>query len=163
MLKTIETNYGYIDEEQIVMTPFPSDISIIPGIGQIVNNLSIVIPLHNKNDLTNISKKTEFEMTDEVTETTQLGAGNDTDNAKNDTILNVSNAEVIPFNELKRKSMNETVYQSFMHPKMFKTNSATIEKSTKANASVSAKKTTDNLAEEKTQNFKQKHKFNVYK
>jgi hypothetical protein len=57
LLKTIETNYGYIDQEQIVMTPFPSDISIIPGIGQIVNNLSIVIPLHNKSDLTNISKK----------------------------------------------------------------------------------------------------------
>jgi hypothetical protein len=59
--------------------------------------------------------------------------------------------------------MDPLVYQSFMHPKMFKTNSLAIEKSAKINATTSAKKTADNKEEKKNENFKQKHKFNVYK
>ena len=71
LLKTIETNYGYTGEDDIIMTPFPSEMSIIPGIGQIINNLSIIVPLYNTHELTNVTKKSEFEL-----ENSQLGSGN---------------------------------------------------------------------------------------
>jgi hypothetical protein len=167
LIKTIETNYGYTDDDQIIMTPFPANLTIMPGIGQIVNNLSIVMPLHNNTELTNISKKSEFENT----QIDQSGGGNDNDidNSTNstDTLTDSSKAtsEVIPFNELKRKSMDETVYQSFMHPKMFKTNSLNLAKNTKTAINVSAKETLEKekTEEKKNAQSKTKHKFNVYK
>jgi hypothetical protein len=159
LIKTIKSNYGYIAEEHIVMTPFPADLNIVPGIGQIVNNLSIVIPLHNKHDFTNISKKSEFE----VNESDQLGAGNETENL-NEPQTNSSNenteTEAIPFNELKRKSMDETVYQSFMHPKMFKTNSLNLD-NVKTPTTVSANQTTTKSNQTKNYQPKMKHKFNI--
>jgi hypothetical protein len=72
LLKTIETNYGYVGDEEIVMTPFPAEIQITPGIGQIVNNLSIVTTLHNYRDTTVSTKKSVFDSI----ENDQSGAGN---------------------------------------------------------------------------------------
>ena len=71
LIKTIETNYGYVGNEDFVITPFPSELIEISGIGQIVNSASIIIPLHNSHDLTRITKKTEFELED------QSGGGNE--------------------------------------------------------------------------------------
>ena len=129
LIKTLETNFGYVAEEHLIMTPFPADLSIVPGIGQIVNNLSIVIPLHNTHDLTTLSKKSEFETTENI----QEGGGNNSESVnatENATERNTSNeeSESIPFNEAKRKAMDETIYKSFMHPKMFKTSSLNLDK-----------------------------------
>ena len=57
LIKTIETNFGYVEEEAIIMTPFPAEVLVVPGIGQIVNNLPIIMPLHHSHDQTMLSKK----------------------------------------------------------------------------------------------------------
>jgi hypothetical protein len=160
LLKTIETNYGYTGEDDIIMTPFPSEMSIIPGIGQVINNLSIIVPLYNTHELTNVTKKCEFE-----SEKNQLGLGNETEilDKANDHVVSDSDNKPsetsIPFNDNKKRLLDESVYESFMHPKMFKTNSIILD-----NSKVKKAKTETSTKEklEKTpSDLKIKHKFNV--
>jgi hypothetical protein len=170
ILKTIETNYGYVGEEETIMTPFPSELTVIPGVGQIIHNLSLITKIHNTDDLNKISKKTEFE-SDEVE---QLGSGdnaedvesntNDTPKMNADTDNIAEKAKIdIPFNEHKRKSMDEAVYQSLMHPKMFKTNSVIFTQTAKnePKKTVIEKPKSVEKAVEK-EGKKIKHKFHVY-
>ena len=165
LIKTIETNYGYVANEEIVMTPFPSDLIIIPGVGQIINNLSIITKVHNSDDLTKISKKNEFE----INNIEQSGSGENDDILKTNADESEKNSDDktsdkekvdIPFNEQKRKSMDESVYQSLMHPKMFKTNSMIFTQTVKT----PPKKTGGNEAKTIQNDGKKKivHKFQVY-
>jgi hypothetical protein len=164
LLKTIETNYGFISEEEIIMTPYPSDIQIIPGIGQIINNLSIVTTLHHNVDATISTKKSVFDSS----ENNQLGAGNseqEIEDNENDTKDNTvsENSTQIAFNEQKRKAMGDEVYESFMHPKMFKTNSVTLNnQKEKVNTPTKLAKTVVQKSKELSNSkTKLKHKFNV--
>jgi hypothetical protein len=141
------------------MTPFPADILVVPGIGQIVNNLPIIVPLHNSHDQTTLSKKTDFE----ISEKEQLGGGNDD---QEDKIENNESETNVEFNEKKRKSMDESDYQSFMHPKMFKTSSIDLKKTpeTSTKRSKTESETNSNIAKQigKQKQSKLNHKFNVY-
>ena len=167
LLKTIETNYGYMGEEEIVITPYPSDTQIIPGIGQIVNNFSIVTRLHNNSEITVSTKKKDFDPIENV----QTGSGNtehEIENNEVDNKDNPTNSSQIEFNELKRKSMDDAVYQSFLHPKMFKTNSTTLHnKKEKVDTSSQIPKTITKNVVQKSDKLsapksKLKHKFNVF-
>lgn len=162
LIKTIETNYGYVEEEEIVMTPFPSDVTVIPGIGQIINNLSIITKIHNSDDLTKISKKNEFEST----EIDQLGSGENADDTTEEIDLKNSNADKnekiadIPFNEQKRKAMDQTVYESLMHPKMFKTKSLILKKPIQSPKKTGNMETTAKSSQKDPKKIN--HKFHIY-
>ena len=132
LLKTFETNFGYSGENDIF-----SDDLVLPGIGQVLNFNSLIVPLHNAEGLTAITKQSDFEID-------QLGAGieagsneeeNDNDidasleNSANgiQTKTQVEDSDLL-LNERKRKQLDSSIYQSFMHPKMFKTKKINVDK-----------------------------------
>ena len=57
--------------------------------------------------------------------------------------------------------MDGSIFESFMHPKMFKTNSTTLQIPSKI-AKSQTKTTTGDKSLNKTNHAKLKHKFNVY-
>ena len=141
--------------------------AVTPGIGQIVPDDTFIVPLYNNSDLTTIMK-TDNENSD------QIGGGSDEISPdsqdvseslnKNDEKIN-ENASTSKINvefendsnlERKRKQMDPEIYQSFMHPKMFKTNTLTFD--------ATEKKDLKKVGEKKKLfgGKSTKHKFNIY-
>lgn len=173
LLKTFETNFGYSGSENDIF----SDDLILPGIGQILNFNSVIMPLHNAQDFTKIAKKNDLQIE-------QTGGGNesiDISEEKNiepesekaphieeDTNLDtekkneLEDSELI-LNERKRKQLDPSIYESFMHPKMFKTNKITIQNTSVKKASKDTKKKDLSVNVMKNDTVKKvKHKFNLY-
>ena len=132
---------------------------LAPGIGQIVPYDNFIVPLHNNSDLTTIFKEPTIE---------QLGGGQEID--KNDeTYENTnevqeetnekSNENIKNFEPTKRKNMDSAIFESFMHPKMFKTKLVSLEKNVTTKNTVK-KPSEETKPPEKTKS--QKHKFKIY-
>jgi hypothetical protein len=166
LFKTL-TNFDISKEESFSMD------NGLPGIGQLVQDYSFIVPLHSHSDLTTMEKKSNLDVDND-----QTGAGQDESESNETTItdsidkngLNSKEKEPLEFNERKRKNMDEGVYQSFLNSKMFKTNSVKVfpkggglkheksETSTKIDKEV--EKVPNKIEKEKKQIVK--HKFNVY-
>ena len=163
LLKTFETNFGYCGENDIF-----SDDLVLPGIGQVLNYNSLILPLHNAEALTEITKQNDFEIE-------QLGAGNELISSEEDSKKEpveeendghqksqVEDSDLI-LNERKRKQLDSSIYESFMHPKMFKTKKINVE-----NNSIKMLKTTVQQKKLITSPVKNdtvkkvKHKFSLY-
>lgn len=95
------------------LTGFPSNDLVTPGFGQLVNHFSMYVPLNASPSIHTVVKEKE--------EILQEGRG--ADSAKNDEkkILDELNSK-------KRKLLEDPIYESFIHPKVIKTESIRIEK-----------------------------------
>ena len=133
---------------------------ITPGIGQIVQIDNIIVPIYHTSDLTTIVKDDNSE---------QLGAGindnamtenNESTETENEVIMdnNTSKESENGENGKKRKIMDDGIHSSFLHPKMFKTKtlSLNVESSNENHKNVKKKEV---LKEGKKS---LKHKFNIY-
>lgn len=169
LLRTFETNFGFSGENDIF-----SDDLILPGIGQILNFNSVIMPLHNAFDLTKIEKQNDFEI-----ELEQSGAGNEIDSEDSAEITSETNGEKdmglenkseveeseLNLNERKRKQLDPSIYESFMHPKMFKTHKIVLDEKSNVKKSKTVSKQQKSPTSTIIQNDtvkKIKHKFNVY-
>ena len=108
---------------------------LTPGIGQIVPYDNFIVPLHNNSDLTTIFKEPIVE---------QLGGGQEIEdkdetsgidaeiNSENNEIQDKTNDKSVEkvqnIEGVKRKNMDSAIFDSFMHPKMFKTKFVSLDK-----------------------------------
>ena len=156
LLKTLDNDdyLNYNGEDSVIQFD-----DIIPGIGQIAQmNSFVIVPNHSQPDFTKIEKQNN--LVEKVTE--QLGGGleeiehenkNEIETQKEEE--NSTENDVDVHNVMKRKAIDPAIYQSFLHPKMFKTSLVNIEqKKSKPNS-------TNRQTQEKSDK-KVKHKFNVY-
>ena len=133
-----------------------------PGIGQIVPYDNFIVPLHHNSDLTTIFKES-------ITE--QLGGGQEIDEKEETTPLDNNdktfeiqeeNVEKSGSNNLKknesttkRKNMDPAIFDSFMHPKMFKTKLVSLDSNSQSKNTV---KKNESSVEKKLP----KHKFKIF-
>ena len=150
LLKTLDNDdyLNYNGEDSVIQFD-----DIIPGIGQIAQmNSFVIVPNHSQPDFTKIEKQNN--LVEKVTE--QLGGGIETEDKNEIQNEEENSTDNEVHNATKRKAIDPAIYQSFLHPKMFKTSVINIEqKKTKLSG----------IDKEKTQTDKKKvvkHKFNVY-
>ena len=142
--------------------------SVTPGIGQIVPDDNFIVPLYNNSDLTTIMK-IDNENSD------QIGGGSEEISPDSEDVIESNNGDDEKVNEnastsktnnmfenghnveRKRKQMDPEIYQSFMHPKMFKTNTLIFDDETKTKDLKKVPEKQKLLGGKST-----KHKFNVY-
>ena len=126
-----------------------------PGIGYIVPDDNIIVPLYNNSDLTTIMKEDNAE---------QLGSGLKEEEPKdqNESNTNVETKEKAESENTniskdlntdmktgtKRKEMDDSIHESFMHPKLYKTKTYILENE---NTKTNTKKESE---EEKKDNLK---------
>ena len=141
---------------------FSTDLfdSVTPGIGQIVPDDDFIVPLYNNSDFTTIMKEDNLDTLE------QIGGGQDEDleqqeNDQSSEAITQTNLTDSSELERKRKQMDPEIYESFMHPKLFKTNTLSFDSHKK-------EKKKDLKTEKEKEKIKQiggkasKHKFNVY-
>jgi hypothetical protein len=124
------------------LTSFPARDYVTPGIGQITSLYSFVVPLYSEISPYNIKKQVEIIQGD------QIGSGTESSTIEPSTSLPMSSTvsplmndpkesvEVetkpnIEENERKRKLLGDGIEQSFLHPKVFKTKTVTLEQKSK--------------------------------
>ena len=124
LLKTLDQSPS--SSSFINITPFPSTDCITPGFGQVVNQFSLYIPIHQKPSLHTVVKSIESESIE--LEKVQDGGGSiqaaSNDSSNTDEILN-------KLNEKKRKLLDDSIYSSFLHPKLIKTETIPIQSAKK--------------------------------
>ena len=103
LLKTLDQSPS--SSSFINITPFPSTDCITPGFGQVVNQFSLYIPIHQKPSLHTVVKSIESEAIE--LEKVQDGGGSiqaaSNDSSNTDEILN-------KLNEKKRKLLDDSIF-----------------------------------------------------
>ena len=117
LLKTIENGIGapYIPREQFPnLSSFPATDFVNPGIGQISRLYSFYVPLYNNRNLHQLQKKNALENLEGsgITEEPQSTPNIEEEQFKKDPL---------EFNLEKRKRMGSPIQDSFLHPKLIKT------------------------------------------
>jgi hypothetical protein len=160
LLKTIEHSQSVIIPKETLprLTPFPANNCINPGLGQIARLYSFYVPMYSRPNLHSVSKNIP-----NVEPIEQEGKGEtETDiepSSENDTVTESINSDnegdlnPIEYNERKRKLMGSAVQDTFLHPKMIKTNTIVLSKTTVKNE----KKT--KLLKDASEKHVPKHKF----
>ena len=142
---------------------------LTPGIGQIVPYDNFIVPLHNNSDLTTIFKEPIVE---------QLGGGQEIEdkdetsgidaeiNSENNEIQDKTNDKSVEkvqnIEGVKRKNMDSAIFDSFMHPKMFKTKFVSLDKNVVNTSSKNTVKKNNEQTEPPEKKKSQKHKFKIY-
>ena len=130
MLKTIEPNWAttVLPPTLPNLTAFPATDYINPGLGQISRLFSFYVPLHSQNHLHTVTKK--------VNTVNLEGSGSDdikkdeSEPSKDDITEPSVSDDIDPmeFNETKRKRLGPAIQESFLHPKLIKTNKIVFKK-----------------------------------
>jgi hypothetical protein len=136
---------------------------IIPGIGSIVAMNDIIVPLYHNSNFTTIVKEDDSE---------QLGGGQNekTDNDNDNQVQSIDESvNIIENKDISKKrkegEIDEGIHESFLHPKMFKTHSISLNGGIEKNNKIEKMKSERKAVGPKTPVSKksvQKHKFNVY-
>ena len=113
LLKTIERPMALLMPTETLprLTPYPATDFVNPGLGQISRLYSFYVPLYTQKNIHAIEKKVE-------------NVDNLEGNGQASTVTEVENeleANPIEFNDNKRKRLGSPVHESFLHPKMIKT------------------------------------------
>jgi hypothetical protein len=119
LLKTIENGIGapFIPREQFPnLSSYPATDFVNPGIGQISRLYSFYVPLYSNRNLHQLQKKNSLENLEGsgVAEESQ----SNTEQTEQEEELN---KDPLEFNLEKRKRMGSPVQESFLHPKLIKT------------------------------------------
>ena len=154
LLKTIESNIGTpFIPSQPLMSPYPAFDHVNPGVGQINRLFSFYVPLYSNANLHSLKKKVDFPEGNKLE-----GFGNIEENKTDSNEEDQSNQDdPIQFNELKRKQMGSAIQESFMHPKIIKTNTIHFEVPNKQKSTKTEKET--KISKVKSD---QKHKFQIF-
>ncbi len=166
LLKSIEPSQGtLIPKEKLPrLTAYPANNCVNPGLGQIARLYSFYVPLYSNPNLHSISKHEADVEPMNIEPLNQEGKGEDSsldietnapqlqnDNeAKDESYLNPIN-----FNERKRKLMGSAVHESFLHPKIIKTDKIVFSKQKSVNNLTSGTKSDKSVVSLKPI----KHKF----
>jgi len=124
------------------LTPYPANNFVQPGLSNVSKPDSFYVPLHTQSYKHEIKKNGEKL----ILETEQLGAGEqnfDNHSDSDDSVLE-------KLNEKKRKMLGDSVFDSFMHPKPFKTKKIQLEEKEKIGKG------------SKSHHKKSNHKFQFY-
>jgi hypothetical protein len=163
LLKSIEPSQGILIPKETLprLTPYPANNCVNPGLGQIARLYSFYVPLYSNPNLHSISKHEADVEPMNVEPLNQEGKGEDstldnTPQLQNDNELkDESNLNPIDFNEKKRKLMGTAVHESFLHPKIIKTDKILFTKQKLVNKGSSGTKSDKSVL-----SFKPiKHKF----
>ena len=119
LLKTIENNIGgpLLPKERFPrLSSFPSTDFVNPGLGQICRLYSFYVPLYSNRNLHELRKKNSLENLEGsgVNEETNL-------DEKSFEPSEQLEKDPIEFNLEKRKRLGAAVQESFLHPKIIKT------------------------------------------
>ena len=165
LLKTIESSVGtnFIPTEKYPrLSPYPASDFVNPGLGQICRLHSFYVPLytnkslHEKqktNTLENLEGSGSIEKANESTETpesTETVESKDLTNSANSTSGEIDPNE---FNFEKRKRLGPAIQESFLHPKLIKTDKILFKAPLKSERKFKPKAT--------NQNTTVKHKFKL--
>ena len=147
LLKTIEPNLNPAISSSIYprLTPYPARDYINPGLGQISRLYSFYVPLFSSHNLHSLTKNIpeNFEGSGNVNENEQGETKNDEkpipneQNAQEESESEPSSStklekqidDPIKYNEAKRKRLGAPIQESFLHPKLIKTNKIIFPKS----------------------------------
>ena len=124
LLKTIESPLSSAVTNQIIprLSPYPATDYVNPGLGQISRLYNFYVPLPANYNLHHIKKKVANVNVSENLE----GFGKVESDKTNDEQFS-QDEDPIEFNEIKRKRLGEPIQDSFLHPKLIKTNKITFE------------------------------------
>jgi hypothetical protein len=167
LLKTIESSqFSLLPKETLPrLSAYPANNCVNPGLGQIARLYSFYVPLYSNRSLHSISKN-EPNVEPNVEAIDQEGTGNDLDvgetkteqlnkEEKSDENLDDIDLNPIEFNERKRKLLGPAVHESFIHPKLIKTNKIIFPQTNKSNQ----KNTTKEIPVSETKHVKHKFQF----
>jgi hypothetical protein len=136
LLKTIESSISafYCPNETLPrLTAFPATDFVNPGLGQISRLYSFYVPLHSQRNLFSLQKKVEstsaellegFGSVDvsEKDSDIELNEKESIDKDKHsDEIESQMKADPIEYNEKKQKRLGFAIQETFLHPKLIKT------------------------------------------
>jgi hypothetical protein len=136
------------------LTAYPANDFINPGIGNISKLYSFYVPIHTQSFKHEIKKNGE-----ENLKTDQLGGGDV------DILQKTESDETVlqKLNEKKRKLLGDAVFESFMHPKPFKTKKIELQTETEKQQKNSKPKSEKIGKGSKNLSKKpQSHKFQFY-
>ena len=160
LLKTIESAYT---APQITfssnprLSPYPAFDFVNPGLGQISRLFSFYVPLHSSANTHTIRKKVELPLA-----TNLEGFGNQNTEEEQEDVEEIPEKDIDPleYNNLKRKQMGAAVQESFLHPKVIKTDTINLAVQPK-NISKNNLSSTIRLPEKAPAKNMKKHKFHV--
>lgn len=126
LLKTIESPLSSSVTKQIIprLSPYPATDYVNPGLGQISRLYNFYVPLPANYNLHHIKKKVA-----NVSENLEGFGKADSDRTNEEEHIS-QDEDPIQFNEVKRKRLGESIQESFLHPKLIKTNKITFASET---------------------------------
>ena len=146
LLKTIESNIGQFvpNESYPRLSAYPANDFVNPGLGQICRLHEFYVPLYAQPNLHAKQKKEPLENLE--------GSGIEENKAETESVNEIENENItdqmkqdpIEFNLEKRKRLGSAIHESFLHPKLIKTDTLSLKKSkseklTKPKATISPK------------------------
>ena len=153
LLKTIEGGIGcpFIPNESYPrLSPFPSTDFVNPGLGQIARLHDFYVPLYSNRHLHEIKKKVSL---DNLEGSGAVENENDSMNETETETDDQMKEDPEKFNLEKRKRLGPEIQESFLHPKLIKTDTFLLKKPVKSEAN-KTKVTTNNAVASK-------HKFKL--
>ena len=115
LLKTIENGIGapFMPKERFPkLSSYPANDFVNPGVGQITRLYSFYVPLYSNRNLHELEKKNSLE---------NLEGSGDIEETDSNILGEQLNKDPVEFNLEKRKRMGSPVQESFLHPKLIKT------------------------------------------
>jgi hypothetical protein len=159
--KTIEQNLfcrTFPNTSYPSLTPYPAIDYVNPGCGGINKLYSFYVPLFSQH-VSSYQIKKQSDINSLEIEKEQLGEGNNDEESTNE---DVSNAK-------KRKLVGESIYDSFMHPKVFKTKKLYLSGNEKSQIEEKEKQSPKSKEQntlkgdgKKSKKTSHKHKFQFY-
>ena len=132
LLKTIEPNWAstVLPPSFPRLTPFPATDYINPGLGQISRLFSFYVPLHSQTHLHTVTKKVNTVNLEGSGKSETTADTTNDESSKDDTNDAPISDDIDPieFNETKRKRLGPAIQESFLHPKLIKTNKIVFKK-----------------------------------
>jgi hypothetical protein len=127
--KTIECNLRMFPQSTYPrLSAYPSNNFVQPGLGNISKLDSFYVPLHSHSFKHEIKKNSE-----KTSESEQLGGGENEELLDASSISDSDEESIVQkLNERKRKMLGVGVFDSFMHPKPFKTKKIVLKKNSES-------------------------------
>ena len=132
LLKTIEPNWASTALPPTLprLTAFPATDYINPGLGQISRLFSFYVPLHSQTHVHTVQKKVnsinlEGSGADSNKDESEPSKDGESESLKDGTTDDIDPME---FNETKLKRLGPAIHESFLHPKLIKTNKIVFKK-----------------------------------
>ena len=134
LLKTIEGNIGglLLPKERFPrLSPYPASDFVNPGLGQISRLYSFYVPLYSNRNLHQVQKKNSLDNL-EGTGTQQTEQKAEDEDQESPSVSEQLEKDPIDFNLQKRKRMGSPIQESFLHPKIIKTDKIFFNKQMKS-------------------------------